>query len=224
MLDYSIVALVIVAVAVIVKIVLGRYVRHAGKTVNSDSLINSGEDATLDSVISASTLVAVAIYLLFHISLEAWLGAVIAAVIIKSGLGMLSETLCKILGERADAQLARDTKQTINSYPEVSGAYDLVLHNYGPDSHNGSVISKSRPPCLPMIWTSPSGKSRSMCTRSTTLFSALTRKISGRYIRRYEKRCRRSTQNTRYRCRWIRISVKKSDHKRKDVKIWKSKL
>ena len=137
--DYSAVALIIVAVAVAVKIVLGRYVKSVGEKVNSDSLINSGEDAALDSVISASTLVAAGIYLLFHVSLEAWLGAVIAAVIIRSGIGMLRETLSKILGERADAQLARDIKATVTGYPEISGAYDLVLHNYGPDAYNGSV-------------------------------------------------------------------------------------
>ena len=137
--DYSAAALIIVAVAVAVKILLGRYVKKVGERVNSDSLIHSGEDATLDAVISASTLVAAGIYLLFHISLEAWLGAVIAAVIIKSGIGMLSETLSKILGERADAQLAREIKETIRAYPQISGAYDLVLHNYGPDAYNGSV-------------------------------------------------------------------------------------
>ena len=137
--DYSTISLIIVAVAVLVKIILGRYVKRVGEKVNSDSLVNSGEDATLDSVISASTLVAAGIYLIFHVSLEAWLGAVIAAVIVKSGIGMLRETLSKILGERADAQLARDIKATINSFPEISGAYDLVLHNYGPDAYNGSV-------------------------------------------------------------------------------------
>ena len=137
--EYSAATLIIVAVAVVVKIVLGRYVKSVGEKVNSDSLVNSGEDATLDSVISASTLVAAGIYLIFHISLEAWLGAGIAAVIIKSGVEMLRDTLSKILGERADAQLARDIKATVTSYPEISGAYDLVLHNYGPDSYNGSV-------------------------------------------------------------------------------------
>ena len=137
--DYSALSLIIVAVAVLVKIILGRYVKRVGEKVNSDSLINSGEDATLDSVISASTLLAAGIYLIFHVSLEAWLGAVIAAVIIKSGIGMLRETLSKILGERADAQLARDIKATINSFPQISGAYDLVLHKYGPDAYNGSV-------------------------------------------------------------------------------------
>ena len=137
--DYSAISLIIVAVAVVVKIVLGRYVKHVGEQVNSDSLINSGEDATLDSVISASTLAAAGVYLLFGVSLEAWLGAVIALVIIRSGVEMLRDTLSKILGERADAALARDIKRTVASFPEVSGAYDLVLHNYGPDAYNGSV-------------------------------------------------------------------------------------
>ena len=137
--EYGAAALIIVAVAVAVKIVLGRYVKSVGEKVNSDSLINSGADATMDAVISAATLLAAGIYLLFHISLEAWLGAIIAAVIIKSGIEMLRDTLSKILGERADAQLARDIKETINAYPEVSGVYDLVMHNYGPDAFNGSV-------------------------------------------------------------------------------------
>ena len=137
--DYSPIALIIVAVAVVVKIVLGRYVKHVGEKVNSDSLVNSGEDATMDSIISASTLVAAAIYLIFDISLEAWLGAVIALVIVKAGIEMLRETLSKILGERADAELARSIKGTIIDFPEVSGAYDLVLHNYGPDTYHGSV-------------------------------------------------------------------------------------
>ena len=137
--DYSVVSLVIVAVAVVVKILLGRYVKSVGEKVNSDSLVNSGEDATLDSIISAATLIAAVIYLIFHVSLEAWLGAMIAVVIIKSGIEMLRDTLSKILGERADAELAREIKKTIISHCKVSGVYDLVMHNYGPDSYNGSV-------------------------------------------------------------------------------------
>ncbi|MBP5529508.1 MAG: cation transporter [Lachnospiraceae bacterium] len=137
--DYTAVSLIIVGVAVLVKVILGLFVKKTGKKVNSDSLVNSGSDALLDSVISASTLAAAAVYLIFHISLEAWLGAVIALVIVKSGFEMLKETLSKILGERVDAELARDIKKTILEYEEVNGVYDLVMHNYGPDSYNGSV-------------------------------------------------------------------------------------
>ena len=137
--DYTPVSLIIVAVAVVVKILLGRYVKGVGEKVNSDSLVNSGEDATLDSIISASTLAAAAIFLLFHISLEAWLGAIISLVIIKSGIEMLRDTISQILGERNDTELAAGIQKTITGFPDVQGAYDLILNNYGPNSWNGSV-------------------------------------------------------------------------------------
>ena len=137
--DYNAVSLIIVGVAVVVKILLGRYVKRVGVKVNSDSLINSGEDATLDSIISASTLVAAAIFLIFHVSLEAWLGAIISLVIIKSGIEMLRDTISQILGERNDVELAKEIQATVMSFPDVQGAYDLVLNNYGPDSWNGSI-------------------------------------------------------------------------------------
>ena len=137
--DYNTVSLVIVAVAVVVKILLGRYVKRVGLRVHSDSLVNSGEDATLDSVISASTLAAAGIFLLFGLSLEAWLGAIISLVIIKSGIEMLRDTISQILGESNDKDLAREIRKTVVGFPGVQGAYDLVLNNYGPDTWNGSI-------------------------------------------------------------------------------------
>lgn len=137
--EYTAISLVIVAVAVAVKVVLGRYVTAVGKRVHSDSLVNSGEDATLDSIISASTLVAAGIYLVFHVSLEAWLGAIISIVIIKSGIDMLKDTISQLLGEQNDPDLAKSIKQTVTSFPQVRGAYDLILNNYGPDAWNGSI-------------------------------------------------------------------------------------
>ncbi len=137
--EYRTVSLVIVAVAVAVKILLGRYVKSVGRRVRSDALVNSGEDAVLDSVISASTLVAAGIFIAFHVSLEAWLGALISVVIVKSGVEMLRDTISQILGERSDAELAKAIRDTVLSFPEVQGAYDLVLNNYGPDTWNGSI-------------------------------------------------------------------------------------
>ena len=137
--NYTTASLIIVAVAVVVKILLGRYVKSVGVKVNSDSLINSGEDATLDSAISGSTLAAAGIYLVFGLSLEAWLGAVISLVIIKSGVGMLRETISRLLGEQGDLEMANAIKQTVCSFPQVHGAYDLVLNNYGPDAFLGSI-------------------------------------------------------------------------------------
>lgn len=137
--DYTPVALIIVAVAVAVKIVLGTYVQRTGQKVNSDSLIASGRDALMDAVISASTLAAAAVYLIWGISLEAWLGAAISLLIIKTGFEMLSETISEILGKRADKELSEAVRASVKSFPEVEGVYDLVIHNYGPSRFLGSV-------------------------------------------------------------------------------------
>lgn len=138
--DYTTVSLIIVAVAVVTKVFLGRYVQSVGKRVNSASLEASGKDALMDSVISASTLLAAGIFLIFGISLEAYLGAVIALVIIKAGIDVMRETISQLLGERVDKELSVSIKRFISNFDEdVHGAYDLTLHNYGPDIYLGSV-------------------------------------------------------------------------------------
>jgi divalent metal cation (Fe/Co/Zn/Cd) transporter len=119
--------------------VLGKYVKGKGEQVNSDTLVASGKDALLDSVISASTLVAALIFIFSGVALEAWLGAIIAAIIIKAGVDILREAISKILGERIDADITLAVKETIRSFPEVHGAYDLVLNDYGPERLRGSV-------------------------------------------------------------------------------------
>ena len=93
----------------------------------------------MDAVISASTLVAAVLYLNFKISVEAYLGVIISVFIIKAGIDMLKETLSHILGEAPDSALASKITETVMEFPEVTGTYDLVLHDYGPDVYQGSL-------------------------------------------------------------------------------------
>ncbi len=137
--DYSTVSLIIITAGILVKILLGRYVKKVGEETDSDSLINSGEDAVLDAVISASTLAAALIYLKWNLSLEAWLGAIISLIIIRSGFQMLSETISRIVGERTDSELSKQIKAEACAVEGVLGAYDLILHDYGPDRVMGSM-------------------------------------------------------------------------------------
>ena len=137
--DYRAASLVIVAVAIAVKLILGSYVKKQGEKANSGALTASGSDALFDAVLSASVLASAAIYMLWHISLEAYVGVLIAAVIIKAGIEMMSETVSDILGQRADPGLVKEIKSLIAQEPEVIGAYDLVMNNYGPNKNYASV-------------------------------------------------------------------------------------
>lgn len=137
--DYSVISLVILGVAVVVKIVLGTYTKAKGKSVNSGSLTASGEDALNDAILSSSVLVTALIYMFFGISLEAWVGAIIALFIIKAGIEMISDAVNEMLGARADSELTKSIKETVRSIPGVHGAYDLLINNYGPDKNVASI-------------------------------------------------------------------------------------
>ena len=137
--EYTVVSLVIIAVAVVVKLILGSFVKAQGKAANSGALVASGSDAMFDAILSASVLASAVIFMLTGISLEAYVGVAISVVIIKAGIEMMTETLDDILGQRADAETTIAIKRILNAEPEVRGAYDLVLNNYGPGKNIGSV-------------------------------------------------------------------------------------
>lgn len=132
--NYSTVSLIIIAVAVIVKFVLSKFVKANGKKANSQSLIASGEDAFMDSILSFSTLVTAIINYIWHIGLEGYLGVIIGLFIAKAAIEILGEAVNSILGVRADGELSKTLKKKILEFNEVQGVYDLNLHNYGPTS------------------------------------------------------------------------------------------
>ena len=137
--DYSPVSIIIISVAIVVKLLLGMYVRKQGKKVNSGALTASGSDALFDAILSASVLASAIVYLIFGISLEAYVGVIIAGFIIKAGIEMMIETLNDIIGKREDAETTKELKEIICAEEEVLGAYDVTLFNYGPNKNYGSV-------------------------------------------------------------------------------------
>lgn len=137
--DYSVWSLVIIGAAVVVKILLGAYFKRQGRKVNSTALIASGTDASFDAILSFSVFVSALIFMIFKVSLEAYVGVVISAFIIKSGIELLRDTLDDILGKRADAELSKKIKEIACQEPEVYGAYDLFVNNYGPDKNYASL-------------------------------------------------------------------------------------
>lgn len=137
--DYSPIALIIYSVTVFIKLLLGAYVRSQGKKVKSGTLVASGVDALFDALITVSVLVSAFIYIFMGISLEAYLSCIISIIIIKSGIQMMMGPINQILGMRADSTISKRIKEILNDFPEIYGAYDLFLQNYGTDKLVASV-------------------------------------------------------------------------------------
>lgn len=137
--SYEPVMLVVLVGAVVVKLFLSWLYRRVGKETSSDSLSASGADAGFDALISVGTLVSAGVSMAWGIDLDAWLGIVIALAIIKGGWDLLMRPVNALVGEPQDEGLCRSIKADIEAFPGVQGAYDLVLHSYGPGHALGSV-------------------------------------------------------------------------------------
>ena len=137
--EYNTVTIIILIAGIIVKFALGIYVKKKGKEVNSDSLVASGSDAFNDAILSISVLASAIIYLMFNLSLEAYVGVILAIFIIKSGFELIKESVDNMLGVRVESALARSIKKEILKEEDIQGVYDLVLNDYGPDRYLGSV-------------------------------------------------------------------------------------
>ena len=137
--DYSTITLIILIAGIIVKFVLGIYVKKKGKDVNSDSLVASGSDAFNDAILSISVFASAIIYMIFNISLEAYVGVLLSIFIIKAGFELIKESVDNMLGVRVESDLAKSIKKEIIKEKEIQGAYDLILNDYGPDKYLGSI-------------------------------------------------------------------------------------
>ena len=137
--EYDTISLVVMFIAILMKIALGKYFQSVGNKVNSKSLVASGTDALYDSLLTTSVLASALIFMIAGISVEAYVGILISVFIAKAGIELIIEALNEILGSRADNELVDEIKKTICEEEKVEGAYDLILHSYGPNRIVASV-------------------------------------------------------------------------------------
>ena len=77
--------------------------------------------------------------MLFQINIDGFVGCIVSVFIVKAGVETLTEAIGNIMGNRPDSEITAGIKKTICGIDGVLGAYDLVLHYYGPESAFGSV-------------------------------------------------------------------------------------
>ena len=137
--SYTKLSIFIIALAVIVKYILGKYVKAQGEKVNSTALIASGKDSMFDSILSFSVFISAIIYTVFNVSLEAYVGIIISIFMIKAGFEMIGSTIDDLIGHRADSNMVKTLKNIISREEVVIGVYDLALFNYGPNKYYASA-------------------------------------------------------------------------------------
>lgn len=138
-LNVSVPALVVVAVSAVIKFFLGVFTVSAGRRSGSGALVGVGLDCRNDSFISVVTILSAVIFIVYGVSVDAYVGVLMSLLVVKAGFDVLRDTVSEILGRPGDAELAAKLYREIRSTPGILGAVDMMLHNYGPDTYSGSV-------------------------------------------------------------------------------------
>lgn len=134
---YSILTLFILLLSVLSKIILGKYTKSAGEKDNAPPLIASGEDSLSDAIITGVTLLGAIFSILTDINIDSYLGVFVSLIVLKAGFQMLFDIVSSLLGKQNDIDLAQKIMAEIKEFEGVHGAYDLILHNYGPNIYIG---------------------------------------------------------------------------------------
>ena len=138
---YSVWALIILAVSVLVKLWMCLFNRKLGKKIDSEALLATAQDSLNDMVTTSVILLSVGVSMLIKLpfNLDAVMGILVAAFILYSGLASAKDTLDEILGTPPDKKLINEIENTILSFKEFKGIHDLIIHNYGPGRQFASV-------------------------------------------------------------------------------------
>lgn len=138
-LNISVLSLVVVAVSAVIKFFLGIYTMKMGKKAESGALEAVGTDCRNDSFVSVVTILSALVFLIFHISIDAYVGILMSLMIVKAGLEILKETVNELIGRPGEKELATKIYREVMQTEGIIGAADMMLHNYGPEAYSGSV-------------------------------------------------------------------------------------
>ncbi|MBQ7641203.1 MAG: cation transporter [Acholeplasmatales bacterium] len=137
--QFEIYSIIIIAAAILIKVLIGLFFRYKGNKIDSDALKASGLDALFDSILSTATLIGIFVAKYANFYIEGYLGILIGLFIIKSGFEVLKEALSSMIGDRFDKEYVTEIKKAITSIDDVTDCYDLILNSYGHNKNIGSV-------------------------------------------------------------------------------------
>ena len=134
--DFSIVAIVILSVSVLVKLWMGLFNRKVGKRIDSDVMRATAADCFSDAGATAAVLAATLLSRVVPegaaVYIDPIMGILVAALILWAGLRVLNETKNSILGEAPDEKTVEAIRRVVGEYPDALGIHDLYVHKYGP--------------------------------------------------------------------------------------------
>ncbi len=129
---FSWVSVGVLGASVLVKLWLCLFNRKIAKKIDSSVMRATSADSLSDAAATSAVLVATLIYKFTGLDVDAYMGIVVAILIVIAGVKILWETKNSILGEKPSEDTVAQIEEVVARHPEALGIHDMVVHNYGP--------------------------------------------------------------------------------------------
>ena len=137
--EYEIYFWAILAFSMLAKLWLGLFSSKIGGIIESPLLEAAAADSRNDVIITGAVLISAAFSHYTGNVIDGYMGVLVAAFILYSGVGLIKQTLSPLLGEAPENSLVKEIQKKILSYDSVIGLHDLMVHDYGPKRRFASV-------------------------------------------------------------------------------------
>lgn len=132
-------AVIILAVSILVKLWMAAFNRQVGKKIHSAALEATAADSRNDVISTSAVLLATLLQMQFGWKLDGYMGLAVAIFILWSGWGLVKDSIAPLLGQTPDPELVRHIADVTLSYPGVLGIHDMLVHDYGPGRQFASL-------------------------------------------------------------------------------------
>lgn len=129
---FSIVAVVILIISILIKLWMSYFNNYIGKKINSQTLLAASKDSKNDVVATLATLISLCLSLVTDLPIDGIMGILVSMFVIKAGIEVCHDTTDPLLGQAPDPKLVKSIVDYVNSYDVVLGIHDLMMHDYGP--------------------------------------------------------------------------------------------
>ena len=136
---FSLVSLGILLLSVCVKLWLSFFNRKLGRRINSSVMKATAADALGDVCTTSATVLSLAVYGIWQVNLDGFVGLVVSVVVMIAGINIAKETLAPLIGEAISPEAYKNITAFVEGYDGIYGSHDLIIHNYGPSRSMASI-------------------------------------------------------------------------------------
>lgn len=118
--------------SILLKLWMAAFCGDLSRRIGSAALSATAADSRNDVLTTAAVLLGCAANYFFRVNVDGWIGLIVALFILRSGWGIMKQTISPLLGEKADPELVERLSKLVLSHPKILGIHDLLVHDYGP--------------------------------------------------------------------------------------------